>query len=229
MIYPARCPICHEIVQPGYDMICEKCVPLLPLNCGYQCEKCGKPVEHTGELCPDCTESEHIFKKGMGIFYYDDIMRSSIHKFKYQGRQEYGRFYGNAAWKYGQEQLKKWNPQVLVPVPVHISRKIQRGYNQAEVIARVLAEQMGVPVAADVVIRKKRTKAQKDLSPEERKQNLEAAFAKGKSPLLWKRVLLIDDIYTTGSTVDAVSRILRESGAEEIYVLSICIGKGFMV
>lgn len=229
MIYPARCPICHEIVQPGYDMICEKCVSLLPLNCGYQCEKCGKPVEHAGELCPDCTESEHVFTKGMGIFYYDDIMRSSIHKFKYQGRQEYGRFYGNAAWKYGQEQLKKWNPQVLVPVPVHISRKIQRGYNQAEVIAGVLAEQMGVPVAADVVIRKKRTKAQKDLSPEERKQNLEAAFAKGKSPLLWKRVLLIDDIYTTGSTVDAVSRILRESGAEEIYVLSICIGKGFMV
>lgn len=210
-------------------MICENCVSLLPLNCGYQCKICGKPVEHAEELCHDCTESEHIFTKGMGIFYYDDIMRSSIHKFKYQGRREYGRFYGNAAWKYGQEQLKEWNPQVLVPVPVHISRKIQRGYNQAEVIAGVLAEQIGLPVATDVVIRKKKTKAQKDLSPEERKRNLESAFAKGKSPLLWKRVLLIDDIYTTGSTADAVSRILRESGAEEIYVLSICIGKGFMV
>lgn len=210
-------------------MICEKCVPLLPLNCGHQCEKCGKPVEDAEELCHDCIESEHVFTKGMGIFLYDDIMRTSIHKFKYQGRREYGRFYGSAAWKYGKEQLERWNPQVLIPVPVHKSRKAERGYNQAEVIARVLADQMGIPVASDVVIRIKKTKAQKDLSPEERKKNLESAFAKGKSSLLWKRVLLIDDIYTTGSTADAVSKILRASGAEEIYVLSICIGKGFMV
>lgn len=229
MIYPARCPICHEIIESGYDLICPACAQELPLNCGYHCQKCGKPVEQSGDLCQDCTEYIHEYTQGMGIFLYDDKMRASIHRFKYMGRREYGRFYGIAAWKFGQEQLKRWNPQVLIPVPVHQSRKRTRGYNQAEVIARELAKQMQLPVETNVVIRKKKTKAQKELSPEERRKNLESAFAKGKDPLLWKRVLLIDDIYTTGSTADAVSKILWECGAQEIYVLSICIGRGFMV
>lgn len=229
LIYPARCPVCHEIIPWRCELICKECVSLLPLNCGYQCIKCGKPVEEPEELCHDCMEYTHEFEQGMGIFCYDEIMRRSIHKFKYQGRREYGRFYGIAAWRYGKEQLKKWKPEVLVPVPIHTSRKRERGYNQAEIIAEVLGGCMDLPVAADVVIRKKKTIAQKELSSEERRKNLESAFAKGKNPLRWRRVLLIDDIYTTGSTADAVSRILRECGAEEIYVLSICIGRDFVV
>lgn len=210
-------------------MICAKCIPFLPVNQGNRCKKCGKPVKNEEDLCHDCVEWEHEYTQGAGIFLYDDIMRKSIHKFKYMGRREYGRFYGTAAWKYERELLEKWAPEVLIPVPVHISRKTDRGYNQAEVFARALAEKMGLPVATDVVIRKKKTKAQKDLDPEERRKNLEYAFTKGKNPLLWRRVLLIDDIYTTGSTADAVSRVLKECGAGEIYVLSICIGKGFVI
>ncbi len=210
-------------------MICQACLSKLPLVKEPRCVKCGKPVHEEGTLCRDCTEISHEYTQGIGVFLYDEVMRKSISYFKYQGRREYGRFYGAAAWEYEREILKKWAPQVIIPVPVHISRKIARGYNQAEVIACELGRKMRLPVAANAVVRTEKTIAQKDLSPEERRKNLEHAFVKGKNPFLWKRVLLIDDIYTTGSTVDAVSHILKESGAEEIYVLSVCIGKGFVV
>lgn len=182
-----------------------------------------------GDYCHDCMELSHEYTQGTGVFLYDDIMRKSISYFKYMGRREYGRFYAAAAWKYKKDILKQWNLQVIIPVPVHISRKIKRGYNQAEIIARVLGEIMGLPVAVDAVLRKEKTTAQKELSPEERRKNLKHAFIKGRDPFLWKRVLLVDDIYTTGSTADAVSRVLKERGAREIYVLSVCIGKGFVI
>ena len=88
---------------------------------------------------------------------------------------------------------------------------------------------MKIPVITDAVICAEKTKVQKELTKEERKKNLEHAFRMAKNPFPWKRVLLIDDIYTTGSTADAISRELRGAGVQEIYVLSICIGLGFMV
>lgn len=209
-------------------MICSGCADRLPLVTGERCIKCGKPIS-SEKYCDDCKEQNHVFDQGIGIFLYEEVMRKSISYFKYMGRQEYGAFYGMAAWKYGKEMLKRWEPEVLIPIPIHISRRIARGYNQAEIIACALAKQIHLPVIADAVIRVERTKAQKELSPKERKQNLEHAFQLRKTPFLWKRVLLIDDIYTTGSTADAVSRVLRAAGVQEIYVLSICIGRGFMV
>lgn len=229
LIYPPRCPVCHDIIAPGCVMICTACVEKLPYVGMHVCRKCGKPVYPEEEFCSDCLTIVHEYDQGMGVFLYDDVMRVAISKFKYMGRKEYGTFFGRAAWDYAREQLTLWRPEVIVPVPVHRSKKIERGYNQAAVIGRELAEYTQLPIAEDVVIRKEKTKAQKELSPEERRQNLQQAFTPGKNPFLWKRVLLVDDIYTTGSTVDAVSCVLKGMGAEEIYVLSICIGRGFMI
>ena len=229
LIYPPRCPICHDIIAPGCEMICTGCVEKLPLVEGKRCQKCGKPIHPDESYCADCLEYSHEYDQGIGIFLYDDLMRSSISHFKYMGRREYGRFFGMAAWKYGKEMLELWKPEVLVPVPIHSSKKVDRGYNQAEMIARVLGEYMKIPVAADAVLRVEKTTAQKELSQKERRENLKTAFRLSKNPFPWKRVLLIDDIYTTGSTADAVSRVLKDAGVQQIYVLSICIGRGFMV
>lgn len=210
-------------------MICGSCLKKLPLVSVPFCEKCGKPVPKGERLCHDCEAVEHAFTAGMGIFVYDEIMRKSMHKFKYLGRREYGQFYGTAAWVYGKERLKKWGIQVIVPVPVHSSRKRARGYNQAEVISNVLGRYMQVPVAADALKRCTKTAAQKDLSVEERRKNLEHAFSVTGISFPWKRVLLVDDIYTTGSTADSAALELKKYGIQEIYVLSICIGRGFVL
>lgn len=230
LIYPPRCPLCHDILSAGEKRICRTCAGKLPFVRGAVCTRCGKPLaEGAGPLCHDCGQEEHFFTQGIGIFLYEDLMRKSLHTFKYQGRREYAGFYGLAACKYGGDTLRRWNPQIIMPVPVHPSRKRQRGYNQAELIGRALSGHMGIPVETGCVVRREKTKAQKELSRTERMENLRHAFAPGKKPVRWARILLVDDIYTTGSTMDAVSRILLEMGAEEIYTLSICIGKGFMV
>ena len=229
MIYPPRCPICHDIIDAGYEMICAKCVKMLPVLPDHCCKKCGKPIPELENYCHDCKVGEHEFTQGVSVFLYDEIMRASIAYFKYLGRREYGKFYAASIWKYRKQALSLWKAEVIVPVPVHSSRKAVRGYNQAEVIAKELGEYMNLPVVIDAVIRCGKTKAQKELTPEERKKNLQNAFAKGKNPFPWKRVLLIDDIYTTGSTVDAVTRVLKALGGEQIYVVSVCIGRGFVV
>ena len=229
MIYPPRCPICHDIIESGYELACEKCMKKLPVLPIHGCEKCGKPIDRSERLCHDCQGFLHEYTKGTSLFLYDETMRSSMVYFKYLGRREYGKFYAASIWKYRKQALSLWKAEVIVPVPVHSSRKAVRGYNQAEVIAKELGEYMNLPVVIDAVIRCGKTKAQKELTPEERKKNLQNAFAKGKNPFPWKRVLLIDDIYTTGSTVDAVTRVLKALGGEQIYVVSVCIGRGFVV
>lgn len=210
-------------------MVCGSCLKQLPLVLAPKCVKCGKPVPDREELCYDCTVIEHAFTEGMGIFLYNEVMRKSLYKFKYLGRKEYGRFYGTAAWIYGKEKLQEWNPQVIVPVPVHISRKRKRGYNQAEVISEVLGHYMHIPVLKDALKRCTKTVAQKELTVEERRKNLQGAFAVTGIRFPWKRILLVDDIYTTGSTADSAAQELKKYGIQEIYSLSICIGKGFVL
>ena len=229
LVYPPRCPVCDDILQPGRTLVCDICLKKVSFVTAPTCPKCGKPVEEQGELCFDCQNLEHVFDQGIGILLYDDVMRKSMHRFKDQGRIEYAGFYARCVWKAARIKLEKWNPQVIVPVPIHKMRRRERGYNQSEAIARELSKLSGLPVENGYVLRKHRTKAQKDLSPEERRLNLEHAFAPGPKKIDRERILLLDDIYTTGSTMDGVGKILRQGGAREIYALSICIGKGFMV
>ena len=124
------------------------------------------------------------------------------------------------------DQIRRWDPQVLIPVPIHRERLLKRGYNQAQVLADRLGELLDVPVAADAVIRRKKTAAQKSLDSHERRKNLAMAFAPGKGIRPWKRALILDDIFTTGSTVDAVAGVLKAAGAERVYSLCVCVTPG---
>lgn len=158
-------------------------------------------------------------------------MRQSIAGFKYGGRREYGTFYAaELAAHYG-AFIKRLGPDVLIPVPVHRSRKRMRGYNQAEVLAYELEKLLHIPVLSEVLIRTRKTVPQKELDDKERLFNLSKAFAvddKYKSRLLpVNKAIIIDDIYTTGSTIEACSRILKKEGVNKVYFLVLCIGKGF--
>ena len=105
----------------------------------------------------------------------------------------------------------------VVPVPLHWRKRLRRGYNQAEVFAEKLAEEMGLPMNARLIRRVKKTKRQKELGPAERRKNLEGAFAFAKpGQMKYCRILLVDDIYTTGSTVDAIASLLKVNGAEQV-------------
>ncbi len=228
LIYPGHCFVCGSI-SPFGEEICPSCRDKLPYIRTARCEKCGKPIESTERICDDCRERTHIYDEGMGLFLYNDIMREAMVSLKYKHRAEYASPMGHLLYEGSRDKLRKWKPDVIVPIPVHRKRRLTRGYNQAELIANSFSKYSGIPVYSQLLVRREDTKMMKKLTPEERKENLKTAF---EAPYHLKReskILLIDDIYTTGATIDAASYVLREGGCGSVFFLSVCIGSGFML
>lgn len=225
ILYPARCPICHGILK-GRDGICPECRKKLPYIREPKCKKCGKQMESAEEeYCRDCKRFSHAFDRGAAVYTYNDVMARSIAMFKYHNRREYAKVYAKEMYRYCSRFLKSCAPEVILPVPIHRQKKRQRGFNQAELVAKELGKLLNVPVDADYLIRKAKTIPQKELTRQQRKRNLKEAFEVSKDGKYYKRVLLIDDIYTTGATMDAVSEILRENQTKIIFFLTICVGR----
>ena len=225
ILYPPRCPVCHGIVR-GKEMICPECRKKLHYIKGPKCQKCGKELERQeDEYCRDCLRFVHVYDKGASVFLYDDVMRRSISMFKYHNRRTYAKIYAQEMYRHCFSFIKKCDPQVIVPVPIHKKKKRQRGFNQAELVARELGKLLQIPVDSGYLVRTEPTIPQKELSRQQRKSNLRKAFAIGKTGKHYERILLVDDIYTTGATIDALSEILRENQSKFIFFLTICVGR----
>lgn len=233
ILYPRRCPICSEIVDKRGGLSCMECRNKLTAVEEPLCKRCGKPMEQeTREYCYDCERRRHYFERGFSVWLYNEDMQKSMAAFKYKGRQEYADFYVEELIKKHQREIEDISPDALVPVPIHKKKKLIRGYNQAEVLAVRLGEKLNIPVLPELLIREKDTLPQKQLSDKERFRNISEAFAfshkeRHKYKKKLQRVLLVDDIYTTGSTIEACARTLKLNGIEEVYFVSICIGKGY--
>lgn len=223
ILYPRCCPVCHQILRDQKQLICTSCARELAPYRGPRCMKCGKPVGIEEEYCKGCAERRHFFTKGRGIYLYDERMRKSIVKYKYHGRREYGDFYAAAICRYAKEEIETWKPDVIVPIPLHCSKKRARGFNQAEYLAERIGKYYDIPVAPQLLIKTKRTRSQKKLDAGQRRKNLQGAFFTGEN-LDGLTVLLVDDVYTTGSTMDAASSVLMEAGAKNVFFVTLCVG-----
>lgn len=233
LLYPARCPVCFEIVQPKGHLICNMCKNKVQYIKEPRCKKCSKPVEQEEqEYCTDCSQRVYHFVQGYSLWVYDDIMKQSIAAFKYRNKREYANYYLTELLAHYGMQVKRLAPDAIVPIPIHWSKHMERGYNQADILAKGIGRALDIPVLSHLLIRDKRTLPQKKLTDKERLQNLREAFhynkvVEKKSKCHLRRILLIDDIYTTGSTIEACSHMLINQGIEEIYFITLCIGKGF--
>ena len=148
-----------------------------------------------------------------------------MYRFKYSNKREYAAFFAKKAkQKYG-AWIQNTGVEVIIPVPLYRKKQRKRGYNQAETFGKELSRYTGVPVNTSLVYRGKDTAPQKGLGELQRKNNLKNAFHCGKSVVQYKCVLVVDDIYTTGSTAEAVARELIKNGACHVYVLTVCIGE----
>lgn len=227
LLFPRRCPVCGEIVLPQGALICPACVTKLSPIRQPSCRKCGKEVVGEGtEYCPDCMRRKRSFDSGAAVFHYNEAARASMAAVKYKNKREYLDFYAAAAdYRLGRT-VARWDAEVLIPIPIHVSRFRKRGFNQAEEFAIRLGKKWNLPVETDWLIRVKKTMPQRELNPQERLQNLVGAFAAVPETCRYRRVILVDDIYTTGSTMEACSRVLRRVGVEEIHFVVICIGGG---
>lgn len=193
--------------------------------------KCGKPIRHAEqEHCHDCARIQHHFEKGAALWLHEEPVNLSIYQYKFHNQRSFGRYYAEEmAERYG-DTLAKWNPDIIIPIPLHSAKLRKRGYNQAAIVAKELGKLMSLPVSVKLLKRMRGTNPLKTLDPAERKRNLRKAFAvedEERELLKGKRVLLIDDIYTTGSTMDEAAKILKGAGAEKVFYLTISIGQGY--
>ena len=223
MLYPRRCPVCHDIAVPGGSRICNVCREKLKPITGPRCFRCSKPLKREEqEYCKDCRKTR-LFDQGIGIFPYGSVLQESLFKLKYGKRQEYGSFYGQIAAVNSREIIRNWGVEIIIPIPLHRKRMEKRGYNQAELIAEALGKTLCIPVDSRLMKRKVNTRPQKELDYRERKQNMKNAFfLKGENR--YRRILLVDDIYTTGSTIEAAAELLKRNGAENVFFLTIAMG-----
>jgi ComF family protein len=230
LFFPPRCAVCDEILEPGQRGIHPKCEKELYRVQDPVCMHCGRPVTSEAvEFCFDCSRKKgkaDSFRQGKALFLYQGEIKKSMYRFKYSNRREYAAFFAEEiAARYG-DWLKGIRPDVIVPVPMYKKKQQKRGYNQAAAFAKALGKQLGIPVEDKWICRVRDTKPQKLLNDAERKNNLKNAFQNRKINVQYNKILLVDDIYTTGSTADAVTECLCHAGAEQVYFLSICIGKG---
>lgn len=229
IIFPRRCPVCGEITEPPGSLICRDCFQKLSFTSPPVCRSCGKEIPlSSDEYCRDCGKRKHSFESGMALLNYDETARRSMAGIKYGNRREYLDFYGAAMAARFRKRAEGMGAEALVPVPVHPSRKKSRGFNQAEVLADRIGEQLGIPVWPDLLVRRRKTRPQKDLTPGEHLENLRGAFEMNlpEGRRVPETVILVDDIYTTGSTMEACAGILKQGGVKKVYFMAACITGG---
>lgn len=225
ILYPQTCYFCGKICK---DSMCTECAQKVEYVEEPRCKKCGKPIRYQEqEFCHDCTEHVFSYEEGRSIWLHKGPVRWSIYQFKYKNRRVYSEYYAEEWVRLYSNLLREWGINVIIPIPLHHKRRRRRGYNQADILARELGKRCNIPVNVRAVLRDVNTKPQKELSHKERRKNLKNVFRVTKYWGREKNVLLVDDIYTTGSTIDSLAQVLLKEGADKVYFLTISIGQGF--
>ena len=234
ILYPGRCVLCEVILVKSADMVCRDCRPLVRFIEEPKCCRCGRPLAADTEVyCENCKIHPRLFERGFVPFVYDGAVKESIMRLKYGHRAENARFFAKAMYVCGKQFLMETAPQAIIPVPIHRERRIRRGYNQAELLAEALSDLSGIPVMKDRILRVRGTAPQKELGMRQRRKNLAGAFRltgeNGRDRMIPARILIVDDIFTTGSTIDTIAALLLRAGAEKVYFSCAAIAAGFSV
>ena len=221
-IYPEHysCILCEkEINYNGYDF-CDECLKKLPYINSKVCLRCGEPINIQSNYCLNCKNTNHYFKKNVSCFEYTSPISNIIVDYKFNKAKYLGNIFSTfMVQKCIEENLL---PDVIIPIPLHKSRLKERGFNQAELLAKDFASKLNVPLLTNCIIRSKNTPKQSLLSPAERAANVQNAFVViDKSSVKNKTILLIDDVYTTGATLSSCAKCLLNAKAKQVYCLTI--------
>lgn len=227
LLYPRRCAICDKVVPFGRELICRSHRDNLPYVEGPVCLRCGKEIESPDtEYCMDCAKHDRSFDRGFPVFNYEEPVKSGVLAIKYHNRREFCDFYGMEIVKKVRPYVKRYGIDGIAYVPVHRKKLRSRGYNQAYLLAQRAAKELGLPVLKDMLLRREYTSPQKNLDNIERANNIKKSMSVGTLYPGHSNILLIDDIYTTGVTINVCAGLLKEAGAQHVYYSTVCIGKG---
>lgn len=219
ILYPPHCFLCGEPLR-AHGYICDDCLNSFRKISDPVCEKCGKPALESGGVCSECAKGEREFflARSWGIYKPGEPLAESISGLKYEGERALARDLGNLLGR-GKTEVMTDRVDGLTYVPLSQDKLEDRGFNQAELLAREFAREKDIPLFHSL-IKQEPTKPQAELSREKRLVNVRGSFA-CEEGVDYETVLLIDDVFTTGSTVDECSKVLKEAGAERIYVATL--------
>lgn len=213
-LFPKRCALCHWPCSTGFCTNCQELLPWL----GSRCTVCSTPLPDYG-ICGRCQKIAPAFQETVIPFLCRPPVSSGIHALKYSGRLDNAPAMAKMlAW-----QVRKSGcdlPDILVPIPLHPARIRIRGFNQAMELARLTGNELAIPVVRNLLVRKKNTVTQTGLNEKMRQQNMANAFVATGSRLP-RHIALVDDVVTSGSTVNAAARTLARSGAGRISVWAV--------
>jgi ComF family protein len=214
ILFPVSCVICGSaVLERKWGAACPDCwsslVPVPPPIC----PQCGDPAPAIEGLCGLCRTGEHAFDFARSAVLFTDTLREIVHHLKYSDRVSLAKPLGDLLKEC--LNVETFTGSVVVPVPLHRSRARIRGYNQAELIA----SRLGRPVAANLLRRRKNTPSQTGLSRNQRRLNLAGAFEVRRH--VSGAVIVVDDVYTTGSTMNEIAKTLKRAGAERVEVLTV--------
>ena len=225
ILFPRRCPVCDGIVRLG-TLVHRECERKLIKVHGPTCYKCGKELnDDTMEYCYDCSNRIHYFNEGTALYEYPSV-RMSVYGLKYKARCEYAEYFGRQMALHFRDRIRKWKPDAIIPVPLHKRKQQIRGFNQAYLLAYYLAKNTQIPLLNNVVVRSRNTVPMKELDARQRQINLKKAFNIKQYDVKLKSIVIVDDIYTTGSTIDEIAYLLKNAGAERVYFITLAIGTG---
>lgn len=218
-LFPSQCILCLD-ATPNGQLLCTPCTDELPLN-DYGCAHCGKPLAVAVKQCGECQKSPPSFDRIKTLYRYQQPVDRLIHELKYDGKLHLARLFA--------EQLRNavpaWirqngKPDLIVPVPLHRNRIRKRGFNQSTEIARSAAKFLAVKLEQDLLKRTRETEPQTELPLKQRKKNVRGAFEVNGS-VDGLSIVIVDDVITTGHTVNEVARILKQAGAVRVEVWGI--------
>lgn len=222
LLIPYRCAKCGIILENEAGL-CTHCWSLVPFITRPYCECCGLPFDFNideGALCALCSHTHPFFKTARSVFSYCEESKDLILKFKHTDTISSTPLF--ARWM--TRLCEREKDLLCIPVPLHWTRLFMRTYNQAALLAKAMAKCGGWEYSSSSLIRKYRTPSQGKLSKNERIKNVERAFAvpqKKKKKLLGRKVLLVDDVFTTGATLNACSKVLLKAGVLEVHAITL--------
>lgn len=224
LFYPSRCHLCGEIAEVN-SVICDACEDKIERIGDNRCDICGKRFEAQyigSRLCGDCILHKPAFDCVRAFARYKEPMSEMVQRLKYKREFQFLDWMTNALLQVYQREYSGENFALIIPVPLHWRRLLWRGYNQALILAKPLSKKLGIPLAPDILVRTRHTSHQVGLSPAKRKENIKASFrVKNRNLVEGKKILLVDDIVTTGVTVDEAAKTLKKSGADRVCVLAL--------
>lgn len=237
LVYPDAlyCICCGKIIDESRPYrLCNECMDGVKWATGRTCLRCGKPlseIDHS-DTCYSCRENDHVFDRGVTCAEYGTHERAIVFALKYNGRTDIAGTIAEIMDDRLSNASISEDIDVVMHVPMFRRKKLERGFDQAELIAVELARRRGIPFRGDLIVRSRETKAMRGLAPAERRANLDGAFGYSdrygpediSDAVRGMNILVVDDIYTTGATADAIAGMLRRNGAKKVHFISFAAG-----